>query len=143
MPRRRDRSITRFACAGRPWQSLPRAAMGFRVAHIVWAILQLAALTTVWRSALLRRRGPATWPSAAFLLIQGAALVAGRGNCPFGPFQRRLGDPVPMFELVLPPRAAKAAIPALAVVAATGILGLILRPPAGTRGPGAARRRCR
>ena len=43
------------------------------------------------------------------------------------PVQRRLGDPVPMFELLLPPRAAKAAVPVLAAVAALG-LGLALRP---------------
>jgi hypothetical protein len=38
------------------------------------------------------------------------------------PVQRRLGDPVPMFELVLPPRAAKAAVPVLAGVAIAGAL---------------------
>jgi hypothetical protein len=43
------------------------------------------------------------------------------------PLQRRLGDPVPMFELVLPPRAAKAAVPVLAGVALAGCL-LALRP---------------
>lgn len=36
-------------------------------------------------------------------------MVIGGGNCPFGPLQRSLGDPVPMFELVLLPKAAKAA----------------------------------
>jgi hypothetical protein len=43
------------------------------------------------------------------------------------PVQRRLGDPVPMFELVLPPRAAKKAVPALAAVALAGCV-LALRP---------------
>ena len=65
----------------------------------------------------------------SFLLVQGAALIIGRGDCPFGPFQRRLGDPVPMFELVLPPRAAKAAIPVLLVVTITGLAALATRPP--------------
>ena len=49
------------------------------------------------------------------------ALVIGRGNCPLGPLQSRAGDPVPLFELVLPPRAAKAAIPILAAVAVAGL----------------------
>jgi hypothetical protein len=57
------------------------------------------------------------------------ALVIGRGNCPLGPFQARLGDPVPLFELVLPARAAKAAIPILAVVTIAGMAALVLRPP--------------
>jgi hypothetical protein len=60
---------------------------------------------------------------------EGIALVAGRGNCPFGPFQARLGDPVPMFEWVLPPAAAKAAIPLLTAVALASFVALALRPP--------------
>jgi hypothetical protein len=43
--------------------------------------------------------------------------------------QAKLGDPVPLFELVLPRRAAKAAIPALFVVAVGGLAGVLLRPP--------------
>jgi hypothetical protein len=36
-----------------------------------------------------------------------------------------------MFELLLPPRAARVAIPILSVVAATGIVAVIVRPPKG------------
>jgi hypothetical protein len=36
---------------------------------------------------------------------------------------------VPFFELVLPPRAAKAAIPILTAVSLTGIAALIFRDP--------------
>jgi len=61
------------------------------------------------------------------LLVEGVALVIGRGNCPFGPFQRRLGDPVPMFELFLPPRAAKAAVPVLTLVSLAGLAALFGR----------------
>ena len=55
--------------------------------------------------------------------------MVGRGNCPFGPFQARLGDPVPLFELVLPPRAAKAAVPVLTVITLAGMVAVALRPP--------------
>ena len=61
------------------------------------------------------------------LSVEGAALVVGRGNCPLGPLQGRLGDPIPLFELMLPPRAAKAAIPVLAVVAVAGLIALSAR----------------
>lgn len=111
------------------WQSLPRRALGFRVAHIAWGVLELGALAHVWRCALRRRRDRYLAISVALLLAQGGALVAGRGDCPLGPFQRSLGDPVPMFELALPPRAAKAAIPVLFVVAVAGIVAVLLRPP--------------
>ena len=111
------------------WRDLPYRALGFRIAHVLWGIVELGALVHVWRSALVRTRGRYLWPSMALLLTQGAALLVGRGNCPFGPFQRRLGDPVPMFELILPPRAAKAAIPALFAVAVAGMVAALLRPP--------------
>ena len=121
---------------GRPsWQDLPYRALGFRIAHVLWGLVELGALTHVWRSAVLRRRGRYLWPSMTLLLLQGAALVIGRGNCPFGPFQRQLSDPVPMFELVLPPRAAKAAIPVLFAVAVAGMVAVLLRPPSPPSSP--------
>jgi hypothetical protein len=115
------------------WSDLGIGAKAFRAAHLAWGAASLSALGYIWSSALARRRGPLLAASVAFLGIEGAALVIGRGNCPFGPFQRRLGDPVPMFELVLPPRAAKAAIPILVVVTLAGFAALIVRRPPSTR----------
>lgn len=113
----------------RKWSDLGKGARLFRIAHGVWGAFNLAGLAYIWRSAALRRRDRWVYSSVALLLSEGAALVVGRGNCPFGPFQARLGDPVPMFEWVLPPRAAKAAIPILAVVSLGAIAALVLRPP--------------
>jgi len=111
------------------WADLPLGARLFRVAHVVWGAFNLAGLALIWRAVLLRRRDRYVALSVALLLAEGAALVVGRGNCPFGPLQARLGDPVPMFELVLPPRAAKAAIPILAGVSLAGMALTALRPP--------------
>jgi hypothetical protein len=108
---------------------LPPRALAFRLLHIGWGVLAMGALTNVWWHALTRRRSGAVWASAAMLLAQALALLVGRGNCPLGPFQRQLGDPVPMFELVLPPRAAKAAVPTLFMVGLVGLVTLLLRPP--------------
>ncbi len=117
--------------AARPhpaWTSLPPRAKAFRLAHVAWGVTALSALAYIWTCALVRRHDRYLWASIAFLLLQGVALLIGRGDCPFGPFQRRLGDPVPMFELVLPPKAAKAAIPLLTVVTAAGIVAACVRP---------------
>ena len=92
-------------------------------------MVSLAALGWIWQSALRRRRDRFLAASIAFLSVEGVALVIGRGNCPFGPFQARLSDPVPLFELVLPPRAAKAAIPVLAVVTLAGMALALLPVP--------------
>ena len=100
---------------------LPPAAKAFRVAHAAFAVAQLTALGYVWFSALTGRRDRKLAGAVGFLALEGAALVVGRGNCPMGPFQTRLGDPVPLFELVLPPRAAKAAVPVLAGITFAGL----------------------
>jgi hypothetical protein len=113
-------------------------ARAFRAAHTVVAIVELVCLAEVWRSALSRRRGAAFRVATAVLVAEGAGLVLGRGNCPLGPLQRRLGDPVPLFELVLPPRAAKAAVPVLAAVAIGGIGAALARPPVPGADPGRA-----
>lgn len=89
----------------------------------------MIGLALVWRAAITRRRDKRVYASTALLLAEGAALVVGRGDCPFGPFQSDLGDPVPMFEWFLPPRAAKAAIPVLTIVAIAGLMAMWLRRP--------------
>jgi len=97
--------------------------------------VQLASLGYVWGCALTGRRDRLLGAAVGFLGAEGAALIVGRGNCPLGPFQERLGDPVPLFELVLPPRAAKAAIPILAAVTVAGLGALLILPPAETDRP--------
>jgi hypothetical protein len=111
------------------WAELPAGALAFRVAHAIFGVVNLVGLGYVWLSAFRRSRDPWLAASVALLGAEGVALVIGRGNCPFGPFQRSLGDPVPMFELVLPPRAAKAAVPVLTGVTLAGFAALLMRRP--------------
>jgi hypothetical protein len=92
-------------------------------------VAQLASLALILRRAVTRRRDRALRASVAFLLVEGGALIAGRGNCPMGRLQEEWGDPVPFFELVLPPRAAKAAIPILVGVSLAALAGVALRRP--------------
>jgi hypothetical protein len=112
---------------------LPAAAKAFRVAHAAIAAIDLAALGYIWTCALMRRRGRLLTASAAALLLEGGALLIGRGNCPLGPLQTKLGDPVPLFELVLPKRAAKAAVPVLAAVSIAGLALAAIRTTSSER----------
>lgn len=111
------------------WASLGRQARMWRVLHAGWSVVQLAGLGHIWSSALRRRRSRTAWASVALLCAEGAALVVGRGSCPAGRLQSEWGDPVPFFELLLPPRAAKAAVPVLTIVSLGGIATLLLRRP--------------
>jgi hypothetical protein len=103
--------------------------VAFRSLHALIAVGELLCLGHVWVCAVTRRRDPLFRLAVGVLLAEGGGLVVGRGNCPLGPLQDRLGDPVPLFELVLPPRAAKAAVPLLAGVAVSGIALAGARPP--------------
>jgi hypothetical protein len=87
----------------------------------------LGAIAYVWWCALTGRSGPLL-PYAVWSLVgEGAFVAANGGDCPLGPLQDRVGDPVPCFELVLSPRAAKLAVPVLGAVAAAGIALLGIR----------------
>jgi hypothetical protein len=112
------------------WSELAPRARAFRLVHAVIAVGELSALAYVWTCALRRRRDRALALAVGALCAEGVGIVIGRGNCPLGPFQRTLGDETPLFELVLPPRAAKAAVPVLVVVTLGAMLAVLLRPPA-------------
>lgn len=111
------------------WSNLGAGARAFRVAHAAWSVVGIGTLAYIWTCAISGRRDRLLWGSIAFLSAEGVALIVGRGDCPLGPMQAKLGDPVPLFELVLPPRAAKAAVPILAAVSVAGILAVLLRRP--------------
>ena len=106
---------------------LSRAALAFRAAHAAIAIEQLLAIAYVWWCALSGRRDRKLHIAAASLIGEGVLVSANRGDCPLGGLQRRLGDPVPLFELVLSPRAAKRAVPTLGAIAAAGLVLLVAR----------------
>ena len=107
--------------------ALSPTAVAFRAAHAVIAVGFLAAIGDVWMAAITGRRGPLLRLSVTALVTEGVVVTANGGDCPLGGLQDRMGDPVPLFELVLSPRAAKRAVPVLGMVAAAGI-ALLARP---------------
>jgi len=107
--------------------------MSFRVFHAAIAVEQLLAIAYVWWCALSGRRGRLLHMAAASLIGEGVLVSANRGDCPLGGLQERLGDPIPLFELVLSPRAAKRAVPTLGAITAAGLVLLVVRGPRDAR----------
>ncbi len=106
----------------------PSPAVGlWRAFHAALAIGFLGAIAETWRAALSGRRSWRTTLAAGALLAEGAVVAAHGGDCPLGPLGDRIGDEMPLFELVLPPRAAAAAVPVLGAIAAVGIAGAFRR----------------
>lgn len=106
---------------------LSPAILAWRSAHGAISIGFLASIGYVWWCALSGRRGPLLRVAIAALLSEGALVACNRGDCPLGALGDRVGDPVPLFELVLPPRPARLAIPMLGAVTAAGLLILVAR----------------
>src|SRR4051812_14740604 len=104
---------------------LSAAARAFRAFHGLVAVAFLLAIGYVWWCALTGRRDRWLRLAVAALATEGAFVTANHGDCPLGPLQDRLHDPVPLFELVLSPAAARRAVPVLGAVAAGGILALL------------------
>ena len=88
-------------------RKLTPGALAFRAAHGAIAAAFLLAISYVWWCALTGRRGRLLRVAVTALGCEGALVAANHGDCPLGPLQQRAGDPVPLFELVLSPRAAR------------------------------------
>jgi hypothetical protein len=108
-------------------RDLARGARIFRVLHAAIAAAFLVAIVYVWWCALSGRRGPLLRAAVTALLAEGTLVLINRGDCPLGGLQERIGDPVPLFELVLSPPAARRAVPVLGVVTAAGLFVLARR----------------
>jgi hypothetical protein len=111
---------------------LTPAARAFRAGHAAIALAFLAAIAYIWWCALTGRRDRKLRFAVAILVAEGACVGANHGDCPLGPLQARSGDPIPLFELVLSPTAARRAVPALGAITAAGLVLLVRRSgPAG------------
>jgi hypothetical protein len=103
--------------------------MSFRAFYAAIAVEQLLAIAYVWWCAITGRRDRLLRIAVGTLIGEGVLVAANRGDCPMGGLQERLGDPVPLFELVLSPRAAKRAVPTLGAITAAGLVLLVVRGP--------------
>ncbi len=70
---------------------------------------------------------PTLWAylAMAALTIEGLVVVFNGGDCPLGPLHHRYGDNKAFFELLMPKKMAKRAVPVLGCVALVGFLLLI------------------
>jgi hypothetical protein len=112
---------------------LSSTARAFRAAHAAIAGAFLGAIAYIWWCALTGRRDRKLRLAVAAILTEGVCVGANHGDCPLGPLQARSGDPIPLFELVLSPTAARRAVPTLGLVTTGGLLLLACRDRAARR----------
>ncbi len=106
----------------------------WRAAHGVITLGFLSAIAVIWRGALTGYSGRWLRPAIASVAAEGVVVALNGGDCPLGPVGDHLGDPVPFFELLLSPQAARRAVPTLGVFTGIGIALVAVRgrpkPPA-------------
>ena len=96
--------------------AMTRPMVFFRAFHAAIAAEMLLAIAYVWWYALSGRRRRPLHIAAASLIGEGMLISANGGDFPLGGLQERLGDSVPLFELVVSPRAANRAAPTLGAI---------------------------
>ncbi len=106
---------------------LTPAVIAWRTAHGLIGAGMSTAIGYVWWCAVRGRRGKLLPLAVTALVVEGVVVAANHGDCPLGPIGARVGDPVPLFELVLPPRAARLAVPVLGAVTLAGFALLAAR----------------
>jgi hypothetical protein len=98
-----------------------------RVAHGLIALAFLGCIAVLYIDAWRDSMNVVTLAALAALWVEGVLVLVSGGRCPLEPFFRKLGDDTPFFELLLPPRAAELAVPALGAVSTLGAVLLGVR----------------
>jgi hypothetical protein len=93
-----------------------------RLMHGAITAFFTSCILYVYYAALRRKRGPILYGAIGALVVEGGVVMANGGDCPLGGVHRRYGDDRAFFELLMPQRAAKIAVPVLGAVAVLGIV---------------------
>jgi hypothetical protein len=104
-----------------------RAVLFSRIGHGLVSAFFLVCIGAIYLGAWNAQADTLTYLALTALGIECILVLSAGGNCPLGPWLQRLGDDKPFFELLLPPRAAKAAIPTLGAIATIGAIALAVR----------------
>lgn len=97
-----------------------RIVLAARIVHGLISLAFLACIAVLYVDAWRGSVNQVTLAALVALWVEGVLVLISGGSCPLEPLFRKLGDDTPLFELVLPPRAAQLAVPALGVVSTLG-----------------------
>jgi hypothetical protein len=105
----------------------PVAVVASRVAHGLIALGLMGCIGLVYLAAWRGHVEPTTQLALVALGVEGALVWRSGWDCPLQPLFRSLGDDRTLFELFMPPPAARLAVPLLGGITAIGIALLGLR----------------
>lgn len=97
-----------------------------RTVHGLITLIFLSCIFYIYYAAFTNSRSLLAYIAVALIVIEGIVVSLNGGNCPLGVIHSKVGDDKAFFELFLPKRQAKMAVPFLGFVAFLGILFLFL-----------------
>jgi len=97
-----------------------------RLVHGLISLFFLGCIAGIYYSGITN--SPSVWAYLAVtaLLVEGLVVFANHGTCPLGKVHHKYGDDKTFFELFLPKRLAKRAIPFFSVVTLVGVVLLLI-----------------
>jgi hypothetical protein len=98
-----------------------------RLAHGFIALLLMASIGVIYRSAASHTHGLWLYLAIAAFLTEGIVVALNRGNCPFGYLSAKYGHTKTFFELSLPKPIAKQMFRINGVIVAAGCVYLPVR----------------
>ena len=99
-----------------------------RVIHGLFALYFILCLIYLYYAAIFSKVDILLLIAVVSLSIEGILVfVLNKGDCPLIHIQRRIGDDIPFFQLFLPAKLAKQAVPALAKITWIGVFLLLIR----------------
>lgn len=99
-----------------------------RVIHGLFALYFILCLMYLYYAAIFAKADMLLLIAVVSLCIEGfVVFVLNKGDCPLIYIQKRIGDDIPFFQLFLPAKLAKQAIPTLVQATWLGIALLLIR----------------
>jgi len=102
-------------------------ALLVRLLHGALTAFFLTCIGYVYYAALRQRGRRLLYGAIGALTLEGAVFLSNGGDCPLGAVHRRYGDNRDFFELFMPRRFSRRAVPVLGVVAITGVILALAR----------------
>ena len=102
-----------------------RMVLLIRSIHGAITLFFLSCIAYIYYAALTDQQTVVGYAAIGLILIEGCVVLLNDGDCPLGTVHKKYGDEKDFFELFMPKRFSKRAIPVLSIVSVVGMLMFI------------------
>jgi len=107
---------------------MKKSVILLRTVHGIFALYFISCLFYIYYAAVTKTFTVILAIALISLAIEGLLVfILNKGDCPLIHIQKKIGDPIPFFDLFLPAPIAKKAIPFFAILTLVGLVFLAVR----------------